>query len=182
MTITDAVNTQLSVDGDDLYVKHTSTGTQNNTLDGPVSWSFDWTAPADPSDVTFYAMGNAANGNNSNSGDYIYSATFTTTPATALDPAPRPTDFALLDVVPNPFNPSAEIRYQLAQSGEVNLAVYDMAGRQVARLVQGVQGAGRHSARWNGLTASGSPAATGVYLARLEQHGRVQVQRMLLVK
>ncbi|MBP8137654.1 MAG: hypothetical protein KAY61_05565, partial [Candidatus Eisenbacteria bacterium] len=48
---------------------------------GPVTWSFDWTAPSSPAgSVTFYAAGNAANGSEEPSGDWIF-----TTSATALD-------------------------------------------------------------------------------------------------
>jgi len=75
IAVTDAVNTQLSDNAgtNPDYVKHTSTGTYNGTPDGPVTWQFDWTAP-DPAvgEVTFYAAGNAANGNGSTSGDFIY--------------------------------------------------------------------------------------------------------------
>lgn len=64
------------------YVSHTSNagdpgepdGTFLGTADGPVSWSFAWTAPTAGSDtVTFYAAGNAANGNEQNgAGDFVY--------------------------------------------------------------------------------------------------------------
>ncbi|MGE5175770.1 MAG: choice-of-anchor V domain-containing protein [Hyphomicrobiales bacterium] len=60
-----------------LYVSHyrgIADGTYLGTLDGPVTWTFDWTAPAPGAGtVTFYAAGNAANGNLvSGAGDYIY--------------------------------------------------------------------------------------------------------------
>lgn len=74
--LTDPVNTQLSISGGNDYVKQTSAGTYNGTGDGPVSWSFDWTAPADETFVTFRAAGNAANGNGSTSGDHIYTVAF----------------------------------------------------------------------------------------------------------
>lgn len=72
-TITDVMRTQLSDNAapDADYVKHTSEGTDNGTPDGPVSWTFQWTAPPDPS-VVFYVAGNAANGDFSSGGDYIY--------------------------------------------------------------------------------------------------------------
>ena len=74
-TVTDPVKTQQDTFQTRIYVKHTSQGTQNGTP-GPTSWSFDWTAPADPPDtVHFYAAGNAANGNDRSSGDYIYTTT-----------------------------------------------------------------------------------------------------------
>jgi hypothetical protein len=76
-TVTDPTTTQLEIEGGKTYVKHTSAGTYNGTP-GPTSWAFDWTAPSDaPEEVTFYAAGNAANGDGSTTGDYIYTATFT---------------------------------------------------------------------------------------------------------
>ena len=181
--ITDATNTQSSFSGGNRYVKHTSTGTHDNTPDGPTSWTFNWTAPSiDEGEVTFYAAGNASNSGDGNNGDYIYTAQFVTQPSTALTPRVEPLDFALLSVTPNPFNPSAEIRYRLDTEGEARLEVYDLGGRLVSRLSEGRQSAGEHAARWNGMTLSGRPAASGVYLARLEMQGQVQAVRLLLVK
>jgi hypothetical protein len=72
-TITDPVNTQLSAPGSGLpdFVKQTLTGTFEHTLDGPVSWTFRWTAPSAEA-VTFYFAGNAANADDGMEGDYIY--------------------------------------------------------------------------------------------------------------
>ena len=71
LTVTDAVNTQL---GTLPYIKHTGTGTHNGVANASPGWSFDWTAPSDISvgTISFYAAGNAANGNFSPLGDYIY--------------------------------------------------------------------------------------------------------------
>jgi plastocyanin len=75
--ITDPINTVLGNSAGKSYVKQTSTGTYDNTLNGPVSWTFEWTAPSPaPDSVIFYAAGNAANSNNSTSGDYIYTTSF----------------------------------------------------------------------------------------------------------
>ncbi|TAH35571.1 MAG: hypothetical protein EYC70_13010 [Planctomycetota bacterium] len=74
-TITDPLHTQLSNSGFGDYVKHTEAGTYAGTAGGPVSWSFEWTAPpAGAGTVRFYAAGNAADGNTSFFGDYVYSA------------------------------------------------------------------------------------------------------------
>jgi len=182
VTLTDAVNTQSASQSGRVYVKHTSTGTHDNTADGPVSWSLDWTAPESESEVIFYAAGNAANSNNNSLGDFIYTTSLAIPREVSVAPAPRPDGFALLGAAPNPFNPSTEISFQMDQGGLVRLTVFDLAGREVARLMDGTRPAGRHSARWNGLTAQGRPVATGVYLARLEHRGRAQVTRLLLVK
>lgn len=78
ITITDPTHTQQSSSGGRIYAKQTSAGTYNGVPDGPVNWSFDWTAPDDPPEqVTFYAAGIAANANGNNNGDYVYTTTAT---------------------------------------------------------------------------------------------------------
>lgn len=58
-----------------IYAKHTNAGSFSGTANGPVSWTVNWTAPAaGRGTVAFYAAGNAANNNLSNSGDFIYTA------------------------------------------------------------------------------------------------------------
>jgi len=83
--------TQLVSQAGRQYVTHTATGTRNGTT-GSVRFGFDWTAPAaDFGPVTFYAAGNAANGNGSNSGDSIYTVNLQAAPASAGGGGPRPT-------------------------------------------------------------------------------------------
>ena len=66
------------------YINHNSAGT-NATAPGQGSWSFTWRAPAQSAGrVTFYAAGNAANGNGSNGGDFIYTTNAPITPGTTL--------------------------------------------------------------------------------------------------
>jgi len=66
------------------YINHNSAGT-NATAPGQGSWSFTWRAPAQSAGrVTFYAAGNAANGNGGNGGDFIYTANASITPGTTL--------------------------------------------------------------------------------------------------
>jgi hypothetical protein len=78
---------------------------------------------------------------------------------------------------PNPFNPSTVIGYQLAVDGEASLKVYDVLGREVAVLVDGMMTAGQHQATFN---ADGLPS--GMYLVRLEAGGQVMTRKMSLVK
>jgi hypothetical protein len=90
---------------------------------------------------------------------------------------------ALLGNYPNPFNPQTTIRYQLSASGVVRLTIYDMLGREVARLVNAVQPIGSYSVDWNGRGV-----ASGVYLARLtvsNESGRDvyhQTQKLVLAR
>ncbi len=72
IAVTDADSTQTSTTSSITYIKHTADGTRAGTV-GPKSWTFDWTAPlTDVGEVTLYAAGNAADNNNSSSGDFIY--------------------------------------------------------------------------------------------------------------
>ena len=72
--------TQVTTFNGIQYISHTSAGTFQGSAQG--TWTFNWTAPSTPlGPVLFAAAGNAANGNLSNSGDFIYTATATTAPA-----------------------------------------------------------------------------------------------------
>ena len=66
-----------------LYIEHTESGTRLGTRES-ASFEFDWTPPdADVGPVVVYVAGNAANGDNNNTGDHIYTAQYTLTPAGA---------------------------------------------------------------------------------------------------
>jgi len=98
-------------------------------------------------------------------------------------PAELPRSFALHQNYPNPFNPKTIMRYELPEDAVVTLRVYDMLGREVAVLVEGMQSAGTHSAAFDA-----SDLASGVYLARFTA-GNVQgsvkfrkVAKMLLMR
>ncbi len=71
---------------------------------------------------------------------------------------------------PNPFNLSARISFALPQDADVDLAVFDLMGRQVSELVQGPYPAGRHEVLWNGRNAAGAELSTGAYIIRLRYH------------
>ena len=84
---------------------------------------------------------------------------------------------ALLEAYPNPFNPQTVIPFELKEAAEVELAVYDLLGRQVQVLVRGQLDAGRHQA-----TFRAGQLPTGMYLVRLSAGGTVQTQRITLLK
>lgn len=94
----------------------------------------------------------------------------------------RPHEFALLQNYPNPFNSETAIDYGLPAMGEVELAVFDLAGQRVATLVHGSRAAGAHRVRWDGRDEAGHRLASGVYLYRLTSGGELRQRRMLLLK
>jgi hypothetical protein len=84
--------------------------------------------------------------------------------------------------VPNPFNPSTSLPFSLAGAGRVTIRIYDLQGREVTTLVDRHLDAGTHVARWDGRRFDGTPAASGVYLARLVAGETVSTQRMVLLQ
>jgi len=88
-----------------------------------------------------------------------------------------PTSYDLAQNYPNPFNPSTIIRYQLPTAGRVTLKVYDMAGREVATLVNGQQQAGSYEARFDAAGLS-----SGVYFYQLRSGEFTRTNKMVLVK
>ena len=77
--VDDAANTQVSEANSKQYIKHTAAGTVG--ANDAHSWEFEWTAPdADIGPITFYAAGNASNGNFNPIDDYIYTAQEESTP------------------------------------------------------------------------------------------------------
>jgi len=89
---------------------------------------------------------------------------------------------ALEPVTPNPFNPSAKVRFHLPEPAPVRLSVLDITGREVARLIDRTLAAGAHQVTWEGLTAGGGQAPSGVYLIQLEAAGQRRTQRAVLLK
>ena len=78
---------------------------------------------------------------------------------------------------PNPFNPSTNITFSLPQSGYVTLKVFDVRGRAVSTLVDGVLEAGPHQYHWNADGLAG-----GVYLYQLQTGDFTETRKMSLVK
>jgi len=88
-----------------------------------------------------------------------------------------PKEYALAQAYPNPFNPSATIRYDLPVSSWVTIKVYDMLGREVATLINGVEEPGYKSVQWDA-----GRAVSGVYFYRLQTGSFVDVKKLTLLK
>ncbi len=85
--------------------------------------------------------------------------------------------------VPNPFNPTTKISFDLAHNGHVKLAVYDVAGHLVKTLVNGPMQAKRNiEVTWNGLDEKGLRAPSGVYFYQLVTDELTATKKMALLK
>ena len=100
--------------------------------------------------------------------------------ATSADRANElPETAALAQNYPNPFNPSTEITWRLEESGHVRLDVFDMTGRRVATLVDGVLPQGEHAAQFN---AEGLSTGSYVYRLMLGNGARTLTRTMTLIR
>jgi len=88
-----------------------------------------------------------------------------------------PAAFELYQNYPNPFNPETTINFDVAQTGHVNLEVFDMLGRRVASLVDAEKAIGTYSVVFNARSLT-----SGVYVYRIRSQSRTQVRSMLLLK
>ena len=93
-----------------------------------------------------------------------------------------PSETSLGPNYPNPFNPATTITFQLSAISNVTLKVYDILGREVATLADGIVEAGKHEA-----TFDGSNLASGIYFARLvvtQDNNKpfVQVRKLMMLK
>lgn len=93
--------------------------------------------------------------------------TLITTPAPSLPSAHR-----LLPAAPNPFNPATRLRFELARPGVVELALFDLRGRELWGRRLGQLEPGPHGLRFAGRDREGRPLASGVYLLRLRVDGQ----------
>lgn len=84
-------------------------------------------------------------------------------------------------VFPNPSFGRVEIEWTLEAAGVVRASVYDLLGREIARLVDGHMAAGRHAAGWDGRIR-GKPAAAGWYLVRIHNGTRKLSERVLMIR
>jgi hypothetical protein len=95
--------------------------------------------------------------------------------------APAPLMVRELRSNPNPFNPSTTILYTLERASHVELAIFDIAGRRVATLVDGRLPAGEHRSRWDG-TGVATDGASGVYFIRLDAAGSQRTIKTVLAR
>ncbi|MBK8984256.1 MAG: T9SS type A sorting domain-containing protein [Ignavibacteria bacterium] len=88
-----------------------------------------------------------------------------------------PTEFKLSQNYPNPFNPSTTINYEIPVDGAVSLKIFDMSGKEVMTLVDGVKNAGYYSINFNASNLS-----SGIYFYKLSANDFTSVKKMMLVK
>jgi photosystem II stability/assembly factor-like uncharacterized protein len=92
------------------------------------------------------------------------------------------TKYALFQNYPNPFNPSTKITFTIGKYIYTNLRIYDILGREVITLVNGMQFAGEHTIDWSGTNSAGQKVCSGIYFYRLQAGEYVETKKLVLLK
>jgi hypothetical protein len=82
---------------------------------------------------------------------------------------------------PNPFNPNTTIHFELSRPGNVRLHIYDVSGRLVKTLTDGMMGSGSHAVAWDGTGRSGR-VSSGVYFYVLQTPDRTFKSQLVVAK
>ena len=150
-------------------------------------------APLSPVELTYYDRQMALVGSDEDH-DFAFAAAtgYRATMDTRLDPPLTavldegedglPAVALLAQNFPNPFNGGTVIEFALAQSGAVELTVYNLLGQQVAALVADWRAAGYYAVPWDGRDGRGRALASGTYLYRLDAGGRQATRKLSLLR
>jgi flagellar hook assembly protein FlgD len=84
--------------------------------------------------------------------------------------------------MPNPFNPSTQIRFDLPQDGVAEIVVFNTLGQSIRLLRSTIMRAGSHDIRWDGLDNNGLAVGVGVYVVRLTTTTGARAIRVALVR
>jgi hypothetical protein len=87
------------------------------------------------------------------------------------------TTYELFDNYPNPFNPSTKIVYQIPESGNVSLKIYDMLGKELKILVESYRDEGRYE-----INFDASALSSGVYIYQMRINDFIDTKKMILMK
>ena len=94
----------------------------------------------------------------------------------------RPQRFRLYANYPNPFNPTTTISFDLPETDQVRVQIFDLQGRSVVTLLDQTQAAGHYQIPWQGLSAGGEPVSSGMYFCHLRAGSQTRILKMLLLK
>jgi hypothetical protein len=93
-----------------------------------------------------------------------------------------PSEFQVYQNYPNPFNPSTTLSYTIPEIGNVKVEVYDVTGKKIKTLFNGVQEAGYNYIRWNGDNDFNSPVGSGLYFYTVQTLHGILSSKMILIK
>lgn len=93
-----------------------------------------------------------------------------------------PLEYELLQNYPNPFNPKTKIRFNLPESDEINLSIYNIVGKKIITLYNGYLSAGFYEIDWKGNNQFGMQVSPGVYFCNLHSNNYYASRKMVYLK
>lgn len=93
-----------------------------------------------------------------------------------------PQKYTLEKNVPNPFNGETQIRFDIPERAEIHLAIYNMLGQQIRKLVDYEINPGRHHVHWDGTDDMGRDVASGIYIYRLTGNNISLHEKMIMMR
>ena len=91
--------------------------------------------------------------------------------------------FGIDAIFPNPFNPIANIQFEISELTQAMLSIYDINGRLVNILVDDMLNPGHYTSVWSGVDRNGYQVSSGIYLSVLEAKGReIQTRKLVMLK
>lgn len=141
---------------------------------GSKTFSFNWTAPAaGTGPVTFYAAGNATNGNGSTSGDFIYTTSLALTESLTGISESNASDFEV-NLFPNPVIDQLNLSFESKKQGEVMIRLISLDGKTVSTTSALV------NANTSKTVAIPAPKQGGIYLVEMVIDGNTTVKRVVV--
>ena len=89
---------------------------------------------------------------------------------------------ALSPSAPNPFSQSTAIRFEMLREQPAEVAIFDVSGRRLRTIRSGMLPTGQHVVTWDGRNDAGTLVAAGTYFVRLRSNGRVETDRVVLLR
>ncbi len=149
---------------------------ENIATEAPNINSFSWSVPNNYEISGEYRIGISAHSGTV----YHFSNPFTIQGgAVGVVDVELPTVVKIFPPKPNPFNPSTTIHYELSNTSNVNLCIYDLVGREAIILVNTTQSNGQHTIQWDGRTSNGESVEAGIYIAQIRVGEIVQTVKMV---
>ena len=83
---------------------------------------------------------------------------------------------------PNPFNPTTKINYFLSKPSKIEVLIFDVNGKEIFKLYDGYQKAGKHNLSWSGESFNYKTVPSGVYFIRMKTKNNSKIRKMVLTK
>ncbi len=94
----------------------------------------------------------------------------------------NPTRLLNVTASPNPFISTTSISFELTETSNTTIEIFDLSGRKIATLVNSVLSSGNHSIEWNGHTSNNEEASAGLYLCRIISGNTVETSGLCLLR